>query len=117
MRGGVCRGILPLGLLAEQAEEALLRSADLENTCHNLRIEILARNQAFDRLADFERVRDEVTELWVRITAIEHRCDDHPDEATYACALERGINASSRSCVRNTQRGTSVKRRSGMRKN
>lgn len=78
------------GYWQEQAEEALLRSADLENTCHNLRIEIAQlENQAFDRLADFERVRDEVTELWVRITAIEHRCDDHPDEATRVRARAR----------------------------
>ena len=101
----------------EQAEEALLRSADLENTCHNLRIQIAQlENQAFDRLADFERVRDEVTELWVRITAIEHRCDDHPDEATRVRARAR-YQGELRSCVLNTQRGTSVKRRFGMRKN
>lgn len=67
----------------EMAEEALLRSADLGNTCHNLRSEIASlENTAFQKLAEFEQVRDTVTDLWVKITAIEHRCDDHPDEAT-----------------------------------
>ena len=67
----------------EAAEEALLRSADLGNTCHNLRSEIARlENEAFRRLAEFESVRDEVTDLWIKITAIEHRCDDHPVEAT-----------------------------------
>ena len=74
----------------EMAEEALLRSADLGNTCHNLRSEIASlENSAFQRLAEFEQVRDTVTELWVKITAIEHRCDDHPDEATRVRARAR----------------------------
>ena len=74
----------------ETAEEALLRSADLRNTCQNLRSEIAkVENEAFRHLAAFEEARDSVTALWEKITAIEHRCDDHPAEATRVRARAR----------------------------
>ncbi len=74
----------------ETAEEALLRSADLRNTCQNLRSEIARlENEAFRHLAAFEAARDSVTGLWEKITAIEHRCDDHPAEASRVRARAR----------------------------
>jgi len=67
----------------EAAEEALLRAADLRNTCQNLSSEVARlENEAFRQLAAFEAARNEVTALWEKITALEHRCDDYPDEAT-----------------------------------
>lgn len=74
----------------EIAEEALLRSADLRNTCQNLRSEIARlENRAFEQLAAFEVARELATALWERITAIEHRCDDHPAEASRVRAKAR----------------------------
>jgi chromosome segregation ATPase len=74
----------------EIAEEALLRSADLRNMCQNLRSEIASlENQAFEQLAGFEVARQSATGLWERITAIEHRCDDHPAEASRVRAKAR----------------------------
>ena len=74
----------------EVAEEALLRAADLRNTCQNLRAEVAKlENEAFRHLAGYEQARDAVTSLWERISAIEHRCDDHPDEASRVRAKAR----------------------------
>ena len=72
------------------AEEALLGGADLQNACQNLRSEVAGlENEAFRQLAAFELARDSVKALWERITAIEHRCDDFPDEASRVRARAR----------------------------
>jgi predicted nucleic acid-binding Zn-ribbon protein len=72
------------------AEGALLGGADVRNTCQNLRSEVASlENEAFRQLAAFELARDAVKSLWERITAIEHRCDDFPDEASRVRARAR----------------------------
>jgi chromosome segregation ATPase len=74
----------------DQADAALLRSSELRTTCDNLAAEVSRlENEAFRALAAYELSRDRLTALWEKITAIEHRIDDHLDEASRERARSR----------------------------